>query len=51
MARSGMAVFIPGNAEHGINAGPDGIEFIYGFPENRFEDVSYSFSQQKDAEL
>jgi len=31
-ARGGMAIFIPGGAEHGIPAGPDGNEFLYGFP-------------------
>lgn len=48
-ARSGMAIFIPGGAEHGILAGPDGIEFLYGFPNSRFDDVTYNFSQQQDS--
>ena len=46
----GMAVFIPGGTEHGIQAGLNGIEFLYGFPKNRFDDVSYVFTQQQDAE-
>lgn len=50
LARSGMAIFIPGGAEHGIDAGPNGMEFIYGFPQNRFADVIYSFPQQQDSE-
>lgn len=40
----GIAVFIPGDAEHGVVAGPNGLSFVYGFPENAFEDVSYVFS-------
>ncbi len=40
----GIAVFIPGNAEHGVVAGANGLSFVYGFPENAFEDVNYTFS-------
>ncbi|WP_120632700.1 cupin domain-containing protein [Ruegeria sp. EL01] len=47
---SGMAIFIPGGAIHGITAGAEGIEFIYGFPESRFGDVIYNFSQQQGVE-
>jgi mannose-6-phosphate isomerase-like protein (cupin superfamily) len=49
-ANPGMAIFIPGNAEHGITAGPDGFEFLYGFAQDRFGDVTYNFSQQQEAE-
>lgn len=49
-ACSGMAIFIPGRAEHGIFAGPNGIEFLFGFPNSRFDDVTYNFSQQQDVQ-
>lgn len=43
---AGAAVFIPGNAEHGIrNAGASPLRFIYVFPVDAFSDVEYRFSQ------
>ena len=45
----GTAVYIPGNAEHGVIAGPDGLSFLYGFPEHAFEDVEYVFSHSAAA--
>lgn len=43
---SGTAVFIPGNAEHGIrNDGTATLRFLYAFATNAFEDVTYIFSQ------
>lgn len=39
-------IFIPGNAEHSFAAGPLGVSFAYGFAENAFSDVNYTFSQQ-----
>lgn len=49
-AIAGMAVFIPGNAEHGIVTETEGCTFVYGFPETRFGDVTYIFSQQQDTQ-
>lgn len=40
----GVALFIPGNAEHGIIAGPEGCEFAYGFAVGSFSDVVYRYS-------
>jgi quercetin dioxygenase-like cupin family protein len=38
------AVFIPGNAEHGIrNAGPSRVRFLYAFGVDSFADVVYRF--------
>ena len=46
----GSAVFIPGNAEHGIrNAGPEPLRFLYAFPVDAFGDVEYRFSRSDDA--
>jgi len=42
--RSGVALFIPGDTEHGTTAGPDGLRFLYGFPTDRFSDVEYLFT-------
>ncbi len=42
---AGAAVFIPGNAEHGIrNGGPTTLRFLYVFPTGSFSDVEYRFS-------
>ncbi|EYD72657.1 cupin domain-containing protein [Limimaricola hongkongensis] len=40
----GIAVFIPGEAEHGVVAGPEGLRFAYGFATARFAEVEYRFS-------
>ncbi len=41
----GSAVFIPGNAEHGIrNAGSAALRFLYAFPVDAFSEVEYRFS-------
>lgn len=40
----GVAVYIPGDAEHGTLAGPEGLKFVYGFASDRFADVQYRFS-------
>ncbi|MCW3780900.1 cupin domain-containing protein [Defluviimonas salinarum] len=40
----GVAVYIPGNAEHGVIAGPTGLRFAYGFAEAAFSGVAYRFS-------
>ncbi len=42
---AGAAVFIPGDAEHGIrNDGEGALRFFYVFPVDRFSDVAYRFS-------
>lgn len=41
---AGIAIYIPGNAEHGVIAGENGLRFTYGFAENAFEEVEYRFS-------
>ena len=40
----GTALFIPGDAEHGTLAGPDGFRMLYVFPRDRFSDVEYRFT-------
>lgn len=42
--RAGSAVFIPGNAEHGIrNPGAEPAKLFYCFAVDRFSDVEYRF--------
>jgi quercetin dioxygenase-like cupin family protein len=42
---AGAAVFIPGDAEHGIhNDGDSALRFFCVFPADRFSDVVYRFS-------
>lgn len=40
----GSAVFIPGDIEHGVVAGADGLSFVYGFGEDSFAGINYRFS-------
>jgi len=42
--RAGVAIYIPGNAEHGIMAGAEGLSFAYGFGETAFNEIEYRFS-------
>jgi mannose-6-phosphate isomerase-like protein (cupin superfamily) len=43
---AGTAVYIPGDAEHGIrNTGPTPLRFFYAFVMDSFDDVTYRFSQ------
>ena len=43
---AGTAVYIPGDAEHGIrNAGQTPLRFFYAFAVDSFGDVTYRFSQ------
>ena len=47
---AGSAVFIPGNAEHGIrNAGDTILRLFYVFPADRFEDIVYRFTASASA--
>ena len=42
---AGSAVFIPGNAEHGIrNTGDGPLRFVYAFATDSIDDVVYRFS-------
>lgn len=40
----GTAIFIPGDVEHSVVAGAQGVTFFYSFPTNRFGEVDYQFS-------
>ncbi len=42
--RTGTALYIPGDAEHGTVAGPEGFRLLYVFPRDRFSEVEYRFS-------
>jgi quercetin dioxygenase-like cupin family protein len=41
--RAGVAIYVPGDAEHGVVAGAGGLRFAYGFAEASFADVLYRF--------
>ena len=44
---AGTAVFIPGNAEHGIRNDSDAsVKLFYVFPTSSFEDVVYRFGEE-----
>jgi quercetin dioxygenase-like cupin family protein len=46
---AGSAVFIPGDAEHGIrNTGDGSLRFLYAFPVGSFGEVEYVFSEAVD---
>lgn len=40
----GVGIFVPGYAQHGTVAGPEGLKILYVFPRDRFSDVEYSFA-------
>lgn len=40
----GVAVYLPGESEHGVVAGPQGLSFFYTFPVDRFDQVDYRFA-------
>lgn len=42
--RPDVAAFIPGGAEHGVVAGPDGMKLLYGFARDRFADIEYDYT-------
>jgi quercetin dioxygenase-like cupin family protein len=43
---AGAAVFIPGDAEHGIRNTGDGLlRFVYVFPADSFAEIEYRFSK------
>ena len=39
----GIAIFIPGNTDHGVIAGDRGLSIVYGFARSTFDDVIYDF--------
>lgn len=39
----GIAVFIPGNTDHGVVAGDRGLSIVYGFARRAFDNVIYDF--------
>src|ERR1700722_4572648 len=39
----GIAIFIPGNTDHGVIAGDRGLSIVYGFARHAFDDVIYDF--------
>jgi mannose-6-phosphate isomerase-like protein (cupin superfamily) len=42
--RPGTALFIPGDAEHGVrNTGPEPLRLLYAFPVDSFDQVEYVF--------
>jgi len=44
---AGSAVFIPGDAEHGIrNSGTSTLRFLYAFPVGSFAEIEYGFSAE-----
>ncbi|MEP2718048.1 cupin domain-containing protein [Pseudophaeobacter sp.] len=48
--RPGVAIYVPANAEHHTQAGPDGLRFAYGFAEASFEQITYRFSASEEAQ-
>lgn len=40
----GIAIYIPGDAEHSVNASAEGLRFAYGFAESCFDNIVYRFS-------
>jgi len=41
----GIAVFIPGNTDHGVVAGPDGLCMLYGFAQRAFSAIVYEYDR------
>lgn len=41
----GVAVYIPGNTQHGVVAGADGLSILYGFARRAFSDIVYDFDE------
>lgn len=49
--RAGSAVFVPGNAEHGVvNTGSDIMRLLYVFPADSFADIEYQFEDEPDGQ-
>lgn len=43
---AGVAIYVPAGAEHGVEAGTNGLRFAYGFAESSFEQIEYRFSAE-----
>jgi quercetin dioxygenase-like cupin family protein len=41
---AGVAIYVPGGAEHGVVAGENGLRFTYGFSEASFQGIEYRFT-------
>jgi mannose-6-phosphate isomerase-like protein (cupin superfamily) len=48
--RPGVAIYVPANAEHDTQAGPEGLRFAYGFAESSFEQITYRFTAAEEAQ-
>jgi len=42
--KPGIAVYIPGNREHGIEAGHEGLSLLYGFARDDYDTIAYTFT-------
>jgi len=42
----GVAIFIPGNSEHGVVAGDRGLSLVYGFARGSFDNIIYHFRDE-----
>ncbi|MCV0428955.1 MAG: cupin domain-containing protein [Roseibium sp.] len=40
----GVAIYVPPNAEHGVNADAAGLSMAYGFPSDTFGAIAYEFA-------
>jgi quercetin dioxygenase-like cupin family protein len=40
----GVALYIPGDREHGIEAGSSGLSLLYGFARGDFDTIAYKFA-------
>jgi quercetin dioxygenase-like cupin family protein len=45
----GIAVFIPGNTDHGVVAGPGGLSMLYGFAQRAFSEIVYDYGDGRSA--
>jgi quercetin dioxygenase-like cupin family protein len=41
----GIAVFIPGNTDHGVVAGQGGLSILYGFARRAFSEIVYDYGE------
>lgn len=44
----GVAVYIPGNTEHAVIAGPAGLSIVYGFARDSYGEIAYLMSPRPD---
>ncbi|MEL6977258.1 MAG: cupin domain-containing protein [Pseudomonadota bacterium] len=48
---AGVAVYIPGGAQHSVSAAGEGLSFLYGFPRSSYTEVQYAFCHLAAAQL